>query len=227
MAQSLVPQALCNVSDVKRVIVQNPSATLSDAVDGFLIDLINLFSTSVEKSQWLNRELVKKERTEYFDGGGAYIQVAAPPFGLDSNNDDRPQVRVWDGGESRSFVDLGGTGETELDLYTDFAPNINTGLITYRGSLFACGVRSVKVVYTGGLVTPTPDAGTGPLDVPHDLRVACAMQCASWWQRRRELSLESVSIPGGGHISIMDPTKLLTYVRQVLLSYKRFRFVGQ
>jgi len=211
MPVELVNQALCESNDVQEFLTggdYNISSTPEDTINA----LINLFSLAMEGGAFLDRGLEKKERVEFFDGGCSYVQVACPPFSV-SEAGEIENVMVWDGGSTRDFSD-----GNRLTIYDDFGVSEKTGTVRMLYAVFGVGSRSVKVQYTGGLVETKK-----PKSAPWDLRQACAMQVANWWQHRSDLALDSVSVPAGGSLQLSDPSKLLPFVRQVIHKNRRFR----
>jgi len=208
----LLPYALCDVDDVRRILATNPSAGYSDAAQDFLRWLINGFTDMAQDGDACGREWAYGARTEYFDGGQPFVQIAAPPIALDANG--VPLLAVYD--------DAAHLWTSALTLYDAYEINLEWGQIRILYGIFSTGNRTVKVAYTGGLVTPAVENAT-PAVIPWRLRMACALQVASWFQRRKELSLQSVSFPQGGAISLGDPTKLVTFTAKTLEHYRIHR----
>lgn len=226
--EQLLPYALCTYQDVQIALQGTP---VQGGVSSEQITrLINAFTYAVQGGKHMDRQLEYKARTEYFSIAspcGTYrpagaptrrIIVAAPPIAVDG--DGVPLLQVWE--SSDRVYDA----TTLLTLYTDYDVNLERGIITrLGGGQFAWGPRSVKVAYPGGLVIPAdPDAQppTPPV-APPDLKNACAQQVAVLYARRKDLGLDSIASPGGGAISLGDPTRWLKGVRDAIRDNKIYR----
>lgn len=239
--EDLLPYALCTYEDVKGYLVgQSALGTTSAEQKETIQRCINLFTAACEGPAYMNRELVRKERTVYVDLPGywytsqartPWVRLAAPPV-VETEAEDGatppvPSLTVWSS-SARSYTD-----DTLLTLYTHYQllNGRNYAIIQpQRCAVFQGGPKAMKVTYTGGLIVPAElrgepgqtDAGAmKPAVVPDDLRGAAAMQVATWWMRRKEFGVEAMAMPGAGSIALMsDPTKLLKHVRDVVLSYR-------
>lgn len=89
------------------------------------------------------------------------------------------------------------------------------GAVTLYHRNFIHGAGTVQVVYKGGLARATGA-------VPPRLRFAAARQVAYWWQRRDELGLSAVSIPGQS-VSFFAGDELMPAVEKVFKSFRRRR----
>lgn len=190
MAVALVDHALCSLSDIK---LRMPSET-SDQSDSLISNLINSFSTFAENR--CGRKFLSTSRTEYFGGFGASgtplteIQLQAYPV------DTSVSVTVYEDPQRAFGAETLLTENTnyiidyvagvvrriplaQLVPFYDPALPYNWGLgRNYpRGSMndvyWAYGDRTVKITWTGGLVTKRSSApatgsaasnGTGVLD---------------------------------------------------------------
>jgi len=212
--QFLLDYALCQVADVKGVMSSRGVSVPAGQVELFE-HLINHFTTRFET---ICRRLLRiEERTEYHDGGRPFVRIDAPPV-IEGDDPLAPPIRVWED-SGRTFAD-----GSELAIWDDFTlgRGKNAASVRLRGGVFTCEPRAVKVVYTGGLVTPASDDDPDylPPVVPWDLSNACAMQVAAWIERKAELNLSAVAQPGQGSVQLMDdPTKLLLEVRRTLGDY--------
>ena len=198
-----------------------------------IVRLINLFTKSIEGPRWLNRQLLLTERAEYHDLNDCdlyqspldreqWVRVQAPPIMLseavDTASPPVAQVAVWNSSSRPPIYD----DSTLLTPYQQYTVDAGLGRIDSIAEAFVGGPQALKVIYTGGLVTPPADGEEYPT-VPDDLRLACTMQVATWWQRRKELNLDAVSCPGGGSISLMDPTRMVSHVADVIEKYRCHR----
>lgn len=193
--------ALCTVQDIRNLV--DPS--LSGEQDPLLVQLINGFSKLVQGERYLNRSLEKKTYVEYFDGDTDLVIVSAPPI-LDNDT-----LYVWEDSDHLFEGD-------PLWMHEDYMVHFENGLIKTMWDVgFVEGTKVVKVQYDGGLVLH--DELNDTLDVPDDLRSACAMQCSFWYQRRRELGISSVSSAGGDSV-FFSPTQILPIVKEILGQYR-------
>lgn len=222
---ALLPYALCAPEDVSRII--QGSAPGGNQLEE-IIRLINHFTEMAQGAGFLNRELARKSRTEYFDVDDGWnkplvsyadwVQVKAPPISVDSSDPPAPVIQVWNS-SARTY-----NASSLLVLYDDFTVNVERGIVQSNGC-WASGPKSIKITYTGGLVDPPANEQGRPTG-PADLRSAAAMQVAAWYQRKKDMNVESMSFPQGGAIALSDPSKLLTAVRQTLHRYRIFRGVS-
>lgn len=241
MALTLVSHALCGLEDAR----QHYAADTSSQHDDYLTQAINAFSTAAE--EMCGRHFEITERTEYFDAGipggpkgpTAQIALSAFPISLTAT------LTIYDDNR-RQFA-----SSSLLTVNTDYVVNYDLGTITristryfdagfdltgggwgrgrFQAELdpphFTPGVQSIKVTYTGGLVTPQlNDDGTpvGPSVVPDDLRTACAMQVAYWAKARSSPGLVSAQGTGFGGVTFYrDPTQYLPWVRETISNYCR------
>lgn len=201
--QSPLPQALCEVDDVKIYLDREWSGTQ----DALLIALINQFTLMAEGPFFCNRLFLKTEHEEFFNGGCRRIGLRAIPVDLAS------PVSVFEDAY-RSFGD-----DTVLALYDDYDLDERTGLLRKIFSPFVFGAKVVKVRYTGGLVTEG-DPGT----VPPDLRGAAAMQVAAWFKNRTDPAVTDIAQPFGGMVRFQNPNDMLPQVKQTLRQYRRFDY---
>lgn len=164
MATSLVRHALCSVRDVKLRLDE----TMGTTKDELLISLINSISTHAQDRT--GREFEIKARTKLFDGPIGTLALPAYPV------DSAETFEVFADRE-RAFA-----AATELTLNTNFTVDYPEGIIHYlgtnifdagfggtrlftpqmRGQGLGYGPQSIKVNWTGGIITPTPAAPALP-----------------------------------------------------------------
>lgn len=225
--EALLPYALCAHEDVQTFLV----AEAKPGPAPVITRLINLFSDLCQGPEWMNIELEYKERIAYIDIGngtfkplvewGSFIQLPALPIAVTDpvsvEAPPTPLIEVWNS-DQRVY-----NNASKLALYTDFTVDVKRAVLRHVSGCWIGGPAALKVKWTGGLVK-APTGNERP-SAPADLRWACAMQVAAWWQRRKELNLESVAFPGGGAVRLNDPTKLLSTVRTTIQKYRSFRMV--
>lgn len=202
MAQLL----LCDLTtDIKSGILSQLSAVTTH--DTLLTTFIKAFSGAGDAlklsgaEQYCSRMLASGTYTEYFssDGSRTKIPVLAYPITSITN--------IWVDSE-RSFGD-----STKLDSSDYVADQQGGPFIRLKYTSFAFGIDNIKVTYAGGIAATTAA-------VPDDLRLACMMQVAFWFQRRDQLGLTGASVSGGS-ISVFSPMTYLPQVKDILNLYRR------
>lgn len=186
---------LCTFEDVKQMLT-----TIADAQQPLVENLIEAFSERAER--YSNRKFKKNTSiTEYFS----------------------PQFDTWHVRLSRYPVDsITSVHEDLLGKY-DGLSNValnnddydlvgNEGILKMRFRQFFNGVKSLRVIYSGGLAN---DVG----GVPMDLRLAATRQVAYWFTRRNQIGVSEISIRRGGGQTLSEPMELLPDVRAVLEDY--------
>lgn len=194
--------SLASLDDVKAY----PGMNTASQQDTAWIDiLIQSFSQIVETRT--NRRLEYKTWTEYASPApcSRFIQLAA--FGLST------------GTITSVNEDLDGTfgAETLIDS-SGYGYNPETGILFRRYSFWMPGHRSVKIVHTGGLMATTEAT-------PPDLRMACVMQVAFWYQRRNELGITQRT-QAGGAITVQGTSKILPEVEEIINNYTLHQIAG-
>lgn len=202
MAQLL----LCDLTiDIKSGILSQLSAITTH--DTLLTTFIKAFSGAGDvlklsgAEQYCSRMFASGTYTEYFSSDGSRTKVPVLAYPIASITD------IWVDSE-RSFGDA-----TKLTSSDYVADQQGGPFIRLKYTSFSFGVDNIKVTYAGGLAATTSA-------VPDDLRLACMMQVAFWFQRREQLGLTGVSMPGGS-ISVFSPMDYLPQVRGILNLYRR------
>lgn len=243
MAQQveLLPYAVCTVSDVKAELAAIPGGSLGPDADDLIRTYINAWTENLENASWgTHRTLAQVVdgsqavdwRVEYFDGGTVknggkeYIQVAAPPFLIDTASDEEPQppfLEIWQDGD-RTF-----DATTQLTMWDGFyvEGDGSQGIICKRYGCWTPGVKNIKVRYKGGLIKPSYKEGETTIDaiVPPLMRKESAFYLAMFLRNKRQAGQEAVSFPGGGAVSLSmgDPTKFPMSVRRMIERYRVYR----
>jgi hypothetical protein len=124
--------------------------------------------------EYCNRKFESSEVTEYFDGDRYLINLSRPPV------DTSKTIKVYDDPD-RKF-----TSDTLLDS-DDYAVYDDKGIIKFDYKL-SPGIRSVKVIYTGGYST-----------IPGGVVQACWEIVAKLWKEgtQRELNIATRETPSG------------------------------
>ncbi len=147
---------------------------------------------------YCNREFEARERVEVYDGGGRFIFLRCLPV--------------------ISIAAVKISDEWNWDAVTpeepsEYAFDAATGMVQFRNFIWPCGALGVQVTYTGGYLT-----------IPADLERAAATQVAYEFKRRKDVGLESVSMPDGS-IQKVAAAEFLPAVKPILDRY-RLRKVG-
>ena len=165
--------------------------------DAILTLIVEQVSQRLETA--LNRKLSKAARTEKFNGGRQRYYVSAYPIDL----------------AQPLTVSVEGTTKTK-DV--DYWVEEESGLIEFWLETVYSKPMGVSVVYTGGYAV---DGTTSVVAVPDDLKRACYMQCAFDFKRRKDLGLNSVTMPDGS-VSVESPAELLPEVKAIIKSQRKF-----
>lgn len=179
--------------------------TASQADTVWISMLIGGFSQMLETRT--NRKLEYKAYTEYASPAPCTRFVQLLGFGKDTGT--ITYVRE----------DLDGVfGNDTLIDASDYNFDPETGLLARRYTYWLPGFRSVKVSYTGGLIAADEET-------PADLKMACVMQVAFWYQRRNELGLTQRTMQGGS-VSIQGSSKILPEVEDIINNYTLHQIAG-
>ena len=159
--------------------------------DTLLTLLLTQISQRVET--YLNRNMEKLARTQYFNAGRKYYFLPAYPI------DESVTLTVV----------LDGNTQTKDDDYYVWA---DKGLIEFETVPTYNEPKQLAITWTGGYV----DNAT----IPADIQMATIMQTAFIFRRRKDIGLSSISLPDGS-ISVNAPTELLPEVKAILKSHRR------
>ena len=162
-----------------------------DEYDTLLGELIDSACEAIER--YCGREFKHQERTEHHDGGVPAVVLRARPVSSVASVHDDPS-RNFDGG---SLVDSARYVVDEL-----------AGIVELETGRFGRGVRSVKVVYTGGYAT-----------VPDDVGRACVLLVAHWFNQATRLANDNAP----GYASRGETADWPPPVRGLLWPYREVR----
>jgi hypothetical protein len=157
-----------------------------------LLDLI-ILNVSARIEGYLNRLFEKVERTQYFDAGRKYYSLPAYPIDLTA------PLTVTDGDVVRV-------------VNSDYYVWENDGAIEFYTEPSYSTPKQIKVIWTGGYATYDL--------LPQELQFATILQSAFVFRRRKDIGLNSVTMPDGS-ISVNAPTALLPEVKQILSSLRK------
>lgn len=158
-------------------------------------DLLNLviLNVSARIERYLNRLFEKVERTQYFDAGRKYYSLPAYPIDLTA------ALTVTNS-------DVAQVVNSDYYVWDD------VGAIEFYSEPSYSTPKQIKVIWTGGYATYDL--------LPQELQFATILQSAFVFRRRKDIGLNSVTMPDGS-ISVNSPTNLLPEVKQILNSLRR------
>ncbi|MBI5192764.1 MAG: hypothetical protein HZA08_04900 [Nitrospirae bacterium] len=181
---------LINISDLKLFMDKS-----DDAHDGLLSLIVEQISSRLES--YMNRQLKKMSRTEYFTGGNRLYWLKAFPV------DESQTLTV-------KVDSITQTKDSDYYLWPEI------GEIEFTSSVPATKPRNIEVTYTGGYAELN-----GVLQVPDDIMRACLMQSAFEFRRRKDIGLLTVTMPDGS-VTTQSPAKLLKEVEESIKPYRRY-----
>lgn len=167
--------------------------------DPLLSLLTQYYSARIQT--YLRRKLEKAERVIVFNGGKKIY--ALPAYPVDTVT--KPVVKIADvlQEEDNNYYVWYDRGVIEFP----YPPNINEPKI-------------LEVTWTGGYaLIDDSSVDDGSLAVPEDIRLACMMQVAFVFKRKRDLGITSITMPDGS-ISTQYAGALLPEVIDILKSYR-------
>jgi hypothetical protein len=171
--------------------------------DAILSQIIIDVSASAE--QFMRRHAEAISRTEYFDvcPGRRTFQLRGYPV---------TSVTTIHSDASRSY------GSDTLISSADYALQSEIGMIDFVEAQPEVGVRSVKVVYVGGMAATTAAFVTAFPEIEKAVRI----QCIEEFRRNSSFGSNATSV-GGGSVSYTGQVDFLDYVKAIL---NRFANMG-
>lgn len=188
---------LVSLSDVKAFL----DITVTD-YDSLINTLIINVSDRIQT--FLNRKLLKEERTQYFTTGKRKYYVGAYPV------DSTVTVTV--------VVDT--STQTVNDDYYLWA---DEGLFEFDYTTLFTQPKEMYITYTGGYagsLTMIGSKTTYVLEVPDAMSYACLLQVAFIFRRRKDIGLTSISMPDGS-VSTLYAGDLLPEVKNILKMHRK------
>lgn len=177
--------------------------TATTTFDSLLNSMLKYVSDRIQT--FLNRNLRKEQRTEYFNGGKRKYYLSAYPVDTSTT----------------ITVVLDTTTETINDDYYIWS---DEGLLEFDWKTSYIEPKELYITYTGGYASSTVSiSGTVEdilLAVPDGLKYACVLQTAFMFRRRKDIGLTSTSMPDGS-INTMFAADLLPEVKNILKSYRK------
>lgn len=181
---------LISVQDLKNFLGDQIGSTQDDVLASFIEGISQRFET------FLGRKLEQDTLTEYFEGGRKNFFLSNYPVSTAQS----VGVTIEDVAKTQN---------------TDFWVDNERGVVQFTSQVSQGDPRSIAIAYTGGFVK-----SKGVLEVPDDLKLACTMQTAFAFRRKRTLGVKGVNMPDGS-VTINEPDALLKEVKEILKSYKR------
>ncbi len=190
---------LVSLANVKAYLDIDSSVTNFDSLINILIQTV-----SDRIQTFLNRQLTKTQRTQYFDAGKSKYYLAAYP--LDT---------------SVTFtVVLDDETQTVNDDYYIWS---DEGLVEFDDVTSYIEPKQIYITYTGGYTASETVVGgktTYVLSVPDATEFACLLQVAYMFRRRADIGLAGVSMPDGSISKMVSG--LLPEVKEILMMYRKF-----
>ena len=149
----------------------------------------------------------KLERTQIYNGGKRIYALSAYPVAT----------------TPAPVVVVNGTTETEdSDYYVWY----DRGVIEFSYAPSTTWPKAVEITWTGGFAEINDSTiDDGALDVPDDFRLACMMQVAFVFRRKRDLGITAITMPDGS-ISTQYAGNLLPEVESILKSHRNMVSYG-
>lgn len=176
--------------------------------DSLLVMIIKQVSDRIQ--MFLNRNLQKQERTQYFTAGRKTYFLDSFPI---------------DAVASFTVV----LDETVQTINDDFWVWPNSGTIEFDSAPSYIEPRQLYITYTGGYATTDTAVGvsgistvteTVLLDVPDSLSYACMLQSSFMFRRRKDIGISSMSVPDGS-FNTLYAADLLPEVKHSLMQYRK------
>jgi len=157
--------------------------------------LINLLLTGVSAriETFLNREMYKEQRTQYFDAGRKMYFLPAYPIDLTAT------LTVLD-------------GTITQDINDDFYVWEDQGKIEIYSPSLRVQPKQICITWTGGYASSAT--------VPNEIQYATILQTALIFKRRAQIGSNNLSLPDGS-ISTMVTESLLPEVKSILKGFRR------
>jgi len=162
--------------------------------DSLIITLIQLVSDRIQL--FLNRELAAIERIDYFEAGRRKYYVSAYPILNPTTLTVALDTNIQ-------------TNNEEYFVRED------VGLIEFEFKTCYVEPKEIKITYIGGYTETL-----GVLNVPDALKYACLLQTAFVFRRRKDIGMNSISMPDGS-MATMFSGDLLPEVKNVLKGFRK------
>ncbi|HQG81820.1 MAG TPA: hypothetical protein PLU14_00295 [Caldisericia bacterium] len=193
---------LLTTKTVVKSLLEIPS---TETINDSLLDVFIAFNSNRIET-FLNRNLLKKERTEYFSSGRRLFYVSAFPI------DSTATLTV-------SYSDSALTENEDYYVWYD------EGVIEFFTEFTETRPKEVSITYTGGFSSLETLTVTGfatvfdVVGVPPIISIACARQTAFDFMRRRDTGIVSLNTRDGSFSTLF--VDLLPDVKQALLPFRR------
>lgn len=159
--------------------------------DDFISNLINRYSTLIES--YLNKNVLSREYTEYFDGGG-YSELFVNQYPITSVSG------IYD--DSNWEWNVG-----DLIDADDYRVTNDANSIVFNTTTLGDYKENIKIVYTAGYD-----------ETPEDIKMVCIKEVARAYTDRKELGITSKSRSDGSVAYLAQ--SLLEETEMVLDKYK-------
>lgn len=158
--------------------------------DGLLDVITDQVSAAIEK--YCNRNFEKVARTKYFNAGRRYFHLPAFPIDM-----------------TAELLVVNDT--TTLVKDVDYAVWDEEGCVEAFYEVIKTKPRQVYITWTGGYDSD---------EIPSDLQEAAMLQSAFMFRRRKDIGVNSLTLPDGA-ISVLKPTELLPEVVRLIKTYRK------
>jgi hypothetical protein len=188
---------LVSLSEVKAFL----DITVTD-YDSLINTLIQNVSDRIQT--FLNRQLLKEQRTQYFTTGKKKYYVNGYPV------DTSTTITVMIDNDIQAIND-------DYYLWAD------DGLFEFEYTATLTQPKEMSITYTGGYpgsLTMVGGKATYVLSVPDAIGYACLLQVAFIFRRRKDIGLTSISMPDGS-VSTLYAGDLLPEVKNILKMYRK------
>lgn len=182
--------SLVSLAELKAFILEK---TNTDS-DTLLTNIITYISGSMQT--YLNRNLEKMFRTEYFNTGIRLYYVSSPPI------DTTTLTVTYD--------------DTAQTINDDYYLWENEGKIEFYVTPSYIQPKQLKIEYYGGY----QKNGNNVLEVPDDIKYACLLQCSFIYRRRKDIGTSSVNLPDSNIQTFGYGVELLPEVKNILNRYR-------
>jgi hypothetical protein len=162
------------------------------------LDHDTLLSTCITKvsarvEEFLNRQLEKKARTQYFDAGRKNYFLPAYPIDL-----------------AAALTVVNYTTTQVLD--TNYYVWEDAGKVEFYTAPIKVVPKQIKITWTGGYASS--------VTIPDPIKLGMLMQCSFLFRKKDTIGVQSVSMPDGS-LAISGSFDLLNDVKKVMHTYRR------
>lgn len=172
--------------------------------DDFLVSMIIDISERIQT--YLNRNLKKAYYRKYFNAGKRKYWVDAYPIDISA-------------GITVTYADTVQTIDDDYYVWED------EGLVEFDFTTSFTEPKQVYIEWMGGFATTTTMVSGNSenillQDIPNDLKLACKLQAAYVYRRRKDIGLTAVNTHDGNY-QVRGSMELIREVKSILSDYKK------